>query len=226
MAFTLYLVRHGQTYLNKYGRMQGWSDAPLTESGISDAQAAGQRLANVDFQGAYSSDLSRARMTAEFILQQNKQEQHLVKPVELPGFREVFFGSYEGLRGADIAPEIAHAKRMPQADEITGYGELTQHLTMDGTMDAMHELDEFGDAEDAAMFWKRFDAAMDAVRQKHQDGDKVLVVAHGSLIRNVVARYHDEQTTHIAPKNGMISVWQVTDDDMQLQAYNDTTTVW
>lgn len=27
---SLYFIRHGQTYLNKYGRMQGWSDAPLT----------------------------------------------------------------------------------------------------------------------------------------------------------------------------------------------------
>ena len=29
----LYFVRHGQTYLNKYKNMQGWSDTPLTPEG-------------------------------------------------------------------------------------------------------------------------------------------------------------------------------------------------
>lgn len=29
----LYFVRHGQTIFNKYNRMQGWSDSPLTEKG-------------------------------------------------------------------------------------------------------------------------------------------------------------------------------------------------
>lgn len=30
---TIYLVRHGQTYLNYFYRIQGWTDAPLTKSG-------------------------------------------------------------------------------------------------------------------------------------------------------------------------------------------------
>lgn len=43
----LYLVRHGQTFLNKYHRMQGWSDAPLTTKGLQDADLAGERLAKI-----------------------------------------------------------------------------------------------------------------------------------------------------------------------------------
>ena len=31
MTFTLYMVRHGQTILNSYNRLQGWCDSPLTE---------------------------------------------------------------------------------------------------------------------------------------------------------------------------------------------------
>lgn len=226
MSFNLYLVRHGQTYLNKYGRMQGWSDAPLTESGITDADAAGKRLANVDFAGAYSSDLSRARITAEHILAQNDQSGDLTAPVELPGFREVFFGVYEGLRGDEIAGEIAAEKQLVDADKITSYGDLTKHLTMDGTMDTFHEVDSYHDAESAKMFWKRFDVALDTVRENHKDGDNVLVVAHGTVVRNVAGRFDSEKTTHIAPQNGMVSVWEVTDDDLKMKAYNDTTTIW
>ena len=36
---TIYFVRHGQTLLNQFRRMQGWVDSPLTEKG--EAQAKG-----------------------------------------------------------------------------------------------------------------------------------------------------------------------------------------
>ena len=51
MSINVYMVRHGQTYLNKYRRMQGWTNAPLTEKGIADGQAAGERLRHVHFDG-------------------------------------------------------------------------------------------------------------------------------------------------------------------------------
>lgn len=53
MSINVYMVRHGQTYLNKYRRMQGWTNAPLTEKGIADGQAAGERLRHVHFDGVY-----------------------------------------------------------------------------------------------------------------------------------------------------------------------------
>ena len=48
MAITAYFVRHGQTYLNRYNRVQGWSDAPLTAKGKADAQQTGKELAAID----------------------------------------------------------------------------------------------------------------------------------------------------------------------------------
>ena len=45
MTFSVYMVRHGQTQLNKYRRMQGWCDSPLTAKGIADAHKAGRHLA-------------------------------------------------------------------------------------------------------------------------------------------------------------------------------------
>ena len=44
MILHLHLVRHGQTYFNRYNRLQGWSNSPLTESGVADAVKAGERL--------------------------------------------------------------------------------------------------------------------------------------------------------------------------------------
>lgn len=47
MAITVYMVRHGQTMLNRYNRLQGWCDSPLTEKGIEDARLAGRHLADI-----------------------------------------------------------------------------------------------------------------------------------------------------------------------------------
>ena len=41
---TIFLVRHGETEWNRARRYQGWSDSPLTERGIAQAEAIGRRL--------------------------------------------------------------------------------------------------------------------------------------------------------------------------------------
>ena len=63
----LYLVRHGQTDLNKVRRYQGRIDVPLNETGIGQAQKLALRLSCEQFDKIYTSPLSRARQTAEII---------------------------------------------------------------------------------------------------------------------------------------------------------------
>jgi probable phosphoglycerate mutase len=66
----LILIRHGQSENRVRGLVGGWTDAALTELGRQQAQRTGQMLAslltNAPFQ-LYSSDLARARETAEII---------------------------------------------------------------------------------------------------------------------------------------------------------------
>ena len=57
--FSLYVVRHGLTTANKEGVLQGQMDTPLHEIGIQGAISTGERLKDVKFSHAYSSDLSR-----------------------------------------------------------------------------------------------------------------------------------------------------------------------
>ena len=63
MTFTLYMVRHGQTILNSYNRLQGWCDSPLTEKGTKDAHSAGKHLKNIHFYAFYISYTTRAMKT-------------------------------------------------------------------------------------------------------------------------------------------------------------------
>lgn len=65
----VYLVRHGQAWWNVYRKMQGQVNIPLTEEGRMQAVAARRRLADISFDVCLSSPLSRARETAEIILE-------------------------------------------------------------------------------------------------------------------------------------------------------------
>lgn len=99
----LYLIRHGQTEWNTNGRYQGQSDIPLTERGIEQAKALASNfeqtyLGGKKLEAIYSSDLQRARRTAELVAEK------VGLPVELePDFRELSFGDWEGLTHAQIA---------------------------------------------------------------------------------------------------------------------------
>ncbi len=63
---TIYFMRHGETQLNREGRMQGQSDHPLNETGRAQARQAGARFAarGLRFDRVISSPLSRALETA------------------------------------------------------------------------------------------------------------------------------------------------------------------
>lgn len=89
---TIYLVRHGETEWNVAGRLQGHGDSSLTEKGRSQARFLGKKLAKIQFDAVYSSDLGRARETAELIILSKK----LAVQTTL-ALRERSFGDHEGM---------------------------------------------------------------------------------------------------------------------------------
>jgi broad specificity phosphatase PhoE len=96
-ALTVHLVRHGQTDWNAERRTQGWTDIPLNATGREQALAAAVELAERPVGTVISSDLSRARETAEPIAARAGV------PLALePALRERGFGVAEGMRDAEI----------------------------------------------------------------------------------------------------------------------------
>jgi broad specificity phosphatase PhoE len=94
---TLLLARHGETDWNRELRIQGSSDIELSDLGRQQARFLAQELTDVDLDAIYSSDLSRARATAEAVAATHALEVKLD-----PRLRERSFGSWEGLTRDDI----------------------------------------------------------------------------------------------------------------------------
>ena len=71
----LVLVRHGQSEWNLKNLFTGWKDPALTEKGIGEAKAAGQKLKaqGLVFDRAFTSDLSRAQKTLDLALEEMGQ---------------------------------------------------------------------------------------------------------------------------------------------------------
>lgn len=92
MKKTLYLMRHGQTLFNKQHKIQGWCDAPLTELGIKQAEAATSYFKEnkITFDHAYSSTSERACDTLEIVTNFN------IPYTRLKGLKEWNFGAFEG----------------------------------------------------------------------------------------------------------------------------------
>jgi 2,3-bisphosphoglycerate-dependent phosphoglycerate mutase len=71
----LVLVRHGQSDWNLKNLFTGWTDPGLTEKGVAEAKAAGQRLKalGLQFDIGFTSTLSRAQKTLDLILAEMAQ---------------------------------------------------------------------------------------------------------------------------------------------------------
>jgi len=92
----LFLFRHGETDWNREGRLQGHIDTPLNTTGLSQAQLLAESLRPHRLDAVVSSDLSRARTTAQIVAQA------LQVPLFIEaGLRETDVGAAEGLLWAD-----------------------------------------------------------------------------------------------------------------------------
>jgi uncharacterized phosphatase len=95
---SLYLVRHGETDWNAQRRIQGSTDVPLNPMGRAQAETTGKLLARREWDGVYSSPLSRAFETASIIA----HEVALGRPHTIAAIVERNYGEAEGLNWEQI----------------------------------------------------------------------------------------------------------------------------
>lgn len=113
---TLCLVRHGESTWNAERRVQGQLDPPLSPLGRLQAELVAQRLKKEPWSVLYSSDLSRARQTAEAIAAQTGMSIQIE-----PQLRERSQGKREGLllaKANELYPDIHAPEVGRENDEV------------------------------------------------------------------------------------------------------------
>jgi phosphoserine phosphatase len=155
---TILIARHGQSDWNQEKRWQGHADRPLTERGREQAQALADRLAHIELDAVYSSDLQRARDTAALVAESQGLEVQ-----QLPELREVDVGSWSGLTRAEAE------ERFPE-----------------GFMRWRDGYPGWRDGETYEAMTDRVLGAIDRIAAEHE-GRRVLVVSHGGPIRAIHA---------------------------------------
>lgn len=114
------LLRHARTGHNAQGRTQGQLDIALDEAGRSQAAVAARRLAELEPAALWSSDLARARETADALAAVTGLRPHLD-----PRLRELHLGAWQGLtleQARERFPE-EHAAWLAGGDVARGGGE-------------------------------------------------------------------------------------------------------
>ena len=114
----LIIVRHGESEWNRLGRYQGQADAPLSELGISQAEALAARLKRETFDAIFASPLQRAAQTAEAIARYHPD----VPFQHEPAIMEIHHGDWQGLYIQDIvaryADELREWRRHPTRSQF------------------------------------------------------------------------------------------------------------
>jgi broad specificity phosphatase PhoE len=129
----LYLVRHGQSTGNIGGTLMGQSDHPLTPLGEDQARAAAERLASIGPMPIYSSDLPRARATADHIVAALRDAEPADGPPRVvldPRLREISLGDYEGRPWQEFEADTALTAAFADDPYRTALpnGESLEHL--------------------------------------------------------------------------------------------------
>ncbi len=155
----LCLLRHGQTDWNVEGRWQGHSDTPLNSTGLDQARQAAEELKSTAFESLYSSDLQRARETAQAVAHFHNL------PVKIDArLRELNLGDWEGKLLMDV-PQLypaAWAERQAHPLESRPPG-----------------------GESVPELAQRVQQAIDAICMENSRGP-VLIVSHGLALATVL----------------------------------------
>jgi broad specificity phosphatase PhoE len=158
MVTKITLVRHGQSTGNAAECFTGQTDVALSPTGIEQAKLTAMALANESFTAIYSSDLQRARITAQIIA-----DAHNLEVKEDPNLREINLGIFQGKSFKEVAqnyPQEFQAISRRDPDVVIPQG------------------------ESHAMLRNRVISSFNEIISRHNNGH-ILLVIHGGVIFHI-----------------------------------------
>lgn len=195
----IFLVRHGETSWNEFGKFQGQEDVGLNQRGAIQARHTARAIAELKPVALYSSPLRRTMQMADEI-------SRLVGLPIIPceGFMELALGDLEGVTGEEMRarwPDIYDTWRSNPANVVMPNGESLPQLQRRG--------------------WQ---AILDLERNYAQ-GDVVVAVSHNFAIRVIIAKLLGMRLSNfhrMALDLGSISAIESSQRRRRLLFYNST----
>jgi len=226
-AHRLVLIRHGESTWNLENRFTGWTDVPLTETGVAQARQAGRLLreGGFEFDRAFTSVLQRAVWTLWWVL--DEMERTWLPVQHDWRLNERHYGALQGLNKADMARQYGDEQVLIWR---------RSYDTAPPTLDAADPRSERGDLRyaqlDAAQiplteclkdtvarvlpFWSEI------VAPALQSGQRVVIAAHGNSIRALVKMLDgiaDEDIVGVNIPNGIPLVYELDAHLKPLKSY-------
>ncbi len=157
----IYLIRHAQAEGNRYHMMQGHWDGGVTALGRRQIRRLAERFRELPLDAVWSSDLYRARMTAEAPARRD------ALPVRTTAaLREINVGPWEGKFFGDL--------KWSEPEAIDSFLHDPDHWALPG-------------AETYADVTARAWPALNEIAARHE-GQRVAVVSHGVTIRCLLSK--------------------------------------
>ncbi|EAC7255422.1 2,3-diphosphoglycerate-dependent phosphoglycerate mutase, partial [Listeria monocytogenes] len=187
----LVLIRHGQSEWNKLNLFTGWHDVDLSQEGVVEAMTAGKRIkeAGLEFDVAFTSVLTRAIKTLNYVLEESDQ---MWVPVHKSWrLNERHYGALQGLnkqetaekygadqvqkwrRSYDTLPPLLEENDERQAKNDRRYQLLDTHAIPSGENLKVT-------LERVIPYW------MDTIAPEIKEGRRVVIAAHGNSLRALV----------------------------------------
>ncbi len=199
---TLYFVRHGQTEANVKGVFAGSkTDTKLTSKGIADVKKTGEALADIRFDTAFASELTRTNDTAKLILDTNKNEKPTIS--KMANLNDIYAGQLEGLSKDEVM------EKYPDFSEDKYYGTISDSKFVSPV----------GATSKYTMVNKYKSALLSAISKTPNNGN-VLIVGHGGFSWMLKTLFPDEISESELPDNASITVIKYNKGKYEMEAYN------
>lgn len=217
---TLLVTRHGRTMLNTLERVQGWSDSPLTEPGVTVARHLGLGLARtgVRIDAVHCADMVRHFQTASTVLEAYGSD---LEPVRDARLREISFGSNEGETNEAYWHRIAESLGYASQEELFSSPDFDMTVALDAGA-ALSDGTELP-AERAAECAQRAVESLEEIARAHsRTGGTVLAVTSGLTIylaldalgadlSAVTGGFHNASVSTLTYQEGSWSIGTVND---------------
>ncbi len=223
----LVLVRHGQSIWNLENRFTGWTDVPLSDQGVKEAQEAGMVLKEkgFTFDLAFTSVLKRAEDTLDYILKEMD-----LSDIEIRHswrLNERHYGALQGLnkddtkkkygeeqvklwrRSADVRPPALTKEDERYPGHDPKYNDLTEEElpTTENLIDTIHRVITYWNTD---------------IKQELEQGKQVIIVAHGNSLRGLMKyldNMSDEEVMNLEIETGNPICYELNDDLTPIRHY-------